>query len=88
MAALEGRARLATATGSVGLRAAVGSAELGFLVGGAGLRSGATVFAFSAGLLATSLRTAARLTGFFTLVGFGAGFLAGIGHSLKMHEPI
>jgi hypothetical protein len=42
-----------------------------------------TLFAFSTDLLATSLRAAGRLTGFLTFVGFGAGFLADIGHSSK-----
>jgi hypothetical protein len=42
-----------------------------------------TVFAFSTGFLATSLRAAGRLTVFFTFVGFAAGFLADIGHSSK-----
>ena len=62
------------------------TAGLDFFGGGA-RRSATTVFAFSTGLLAASLRTAARLTGFFTLVGFGAVFLAGIGHSWKSMGP-
>jgi hypothetical protein len=66
------------------LRALAGSAAARFLVVAPARRSATTVLAFSTDLLAASLlRAAGRLVDFFTLAGFGAGFLADIGDSSK-----
>jgi hypothetical protein len=71
------------AAASADLRVLAGSAAAGLFACGAALRSAMTPLAFSTDLLASSLRAAGRLTVFLTFVGFGAGFLADIGHSSK-----
>jgi hypothetical protein len=88
-AGLAGRAELGrlalSARGSAAalLRVLAGSAAARFLAVAPARRSATTFLAFSTDLLAASLRAAGRLADFFTLAGFGAGFLADIGDSSK-----